>query len=229
MQENTPSHFTMKDLYIVANWKENKTQEEVQSFMSEFSKDYEAREYVKVVICPAYLTVPTVAEFVKSNNVKVEVGVQDVSRYQEGAHTGEVSAREAAEYARFAIIGHSERRTMGETDEDVKKKVEMAKSANIEPIVCVVNERVPIPPGVKIVAYEPVEAIGTGNPDTPENAEKIASQIRSVNQQVTHVLYGGSVNAENVASYTNSPSIGGVLIGGASLDPSSYLRIIKAC
>ena len=219
----------MKNLLIVANWKENKNQEETAVFLSDFSKTYEARPNVTVVICPPYLVVPEVWDFIKSNNIQIEVGVQNISKFEEGAHTGEISAREASEFARFAIIGHSERRALGETDEDVKKKVELAVKNNIEPIVCAVNESVPIPSGTKIVAYEPVEAIGTGNPDTPENAESIAKAIKSKNNQVQSTLYGGSVTAENVRKFTQMQNIDGVLVGGASLDPIEFSSIIKQC
>ncbi|OGH17349.1 MAG: hypothetical protein A3C30_04065 [Candidatus Levybacteria bacterium RIFCSPHIGHO2_02_FULL_40_18] len=219
----------MKDLLIVANWKENKTWEEALDFLSEFSKIYEPKPNVKVAICPPYLLVPEVSNYVRTNNLSIDVGVQNLSKFDEGAHTGEVSAREAAEFARFAIIGHSERRALGETDSDVKMKVEMAIKYNIEPIVCVVNENVPIPSGTKIVAYEPIEAIGTGNPDTPENADRVASAIKSKYQGIMHVLYGGSVTSENVRRFTQMQNIDGVLVGGASLDPKEFSAIVKQC
>ena len=219
----------MKDSLIVGNWKENKTEEEALAFLAEFLKAYQPRPNVKVVICPSYLVVPAVSESIKSNNIPIEVGVQDISTFEEGAHTGEVSAREASEFSRFAIIGHSERRSQGETNEDVQEKVERATKFGIEPIVCVVNGNVPIPLGAKIIAYEPVEAIGTGNPDTPENAGKIASLIKSKNSQVQYVLYGGSVTSENVRKFTQMQNIDGVLVGGTSLDPIEFASIIKQC
>ena len=219
----------MKTLYIVANWKENKTQEEALAFLSEFLRTYEPKPNVKIVICPQYLVVPAVSDFIKSNNINVAIGVQDISKFDEGAHTGEVSAREAREFAKYAIIGHSERRALGETDDDVAKKAEMATKFNIEPILCVVNENVPIPLEAKIIAYEPVEAIGTGNPDTPENAGEIASLIKSKNSQVQHVLYGGSVTSINVHKFTRMQNIDGVLVGGFSLDPMEFSAIIKEC
>jgi len=219
----------MKDLYVVANWKENKNEDEAQEFLATFKNIYQVRENVAVIICPPYLIVPKVAEFLKNNNLSVKVGVQDISKFEEGAHTGEVSAREASEFSRFAIIGHSERRSQGETNEDVQEKVEMATKVGIEPIVCVVNGNVPIPLGAKTIAYEPIEAIGTGNPDTPENAEKIASLIKSKNSQVQHVLYGGSVTSKNVHKFTQMQNIDGVLVGGASLDPMEFSAIIKQC
>ena len=217
----------MKDLLIVGNWKENKTEEEALTFLSDFSKNYEARPDVKVVICPPYLVVGAVSEFVQSNNIPIELGVQNISKFEEGPHTGEVSAREAREFVHFSIIGHSERRSQGETDDDVQKKIEMALKNDIEPIVCVVNENVPIPAGAKIIAYEPVEAIGTGNPDTPENAQKVAAQVKEKNSEVLNILYGGSVTSENVRTFTEMPDISGVLVGGASLDPHEFSELIK--
>jgi triosephosphate isomerase len=219
----------MKDLYIVANWKENKTQDEAVRFMSEFSKNFEPREGVKVIICPSFIAIPSVSNFIKSNQVPIETGVQNISPYEEGPHTGEISAREASEFAKFAIIGHSERRSLGETDEDVKKKVTLAINSGIEPIVCVQDENTAVPSGVKIVAYEPIFAIGTGKPDTPESAQKIAEAIKSKNSGVQQVLYGGSVTSSNVKSFCNQPDVGGVLVGGASLGAESFIAIIEAC
>lgn len=222
----------MKNLYIVANWKENKTTDEAIRWLREISPSINSGQTIlnkKVIVCPSFMLVPQVWQFIKSNNLPIEIGVQDISRFDEGAHTGEVSAREAAEYAKFSIIGHSERRALGETDEDVQEKVEMAVKNDIESIVCVVNENVPIPTGAKIVAYEPIEAIGTGNPDTPENAEKVAHLVKSKTPQVSYVLYGGSVTSENVKNFTSMDHIDGVLVGGASLDPVEFSSIIKQC
>ena len=219
----------MKNLYIVANWKENKTTAEAIEWLREISNIKYQISNKKVIICPPFTSVPAVSEFIKSNSLPFEVGVQNISKFDEGAHTGEVSAREAREFVRVSIIGHSERRALGETDRDVQKKVEIAVKNNIEPIVCVVNENVPVPQGTKIIAYEPVEAIGTGNPDTPENAERIASDIKSKNKNVQSVLYGGSVTSENVHEFTKMGHIDGVLVGGASLDPVQFSAIIKQC
>lgn len=222
----------MKNVLIVANWKENKTAAEAIEWLREISPSINSGRAIsnkKIIVCPPFTSVPAVSEFIKSRDLPVKIGVQDISKYEEGSHTGEVSAREAREFATFSIIGHSERRALGETDDDVKEKVNMAIKNNIEPIVCVVNENVPIPDSTKIVAYEPVQAIGTGNPDTPENAQRIASLIKSKNNQVQHVLYGGSVTSENVHKFTQMQNIDGVLIGGASLDPIEFASIIKQC
>ena len=77
-----------------------------------------------------------------------------------------------------------------------------------------------------IVAYEPLFAIGSGHPDTPVNANEFAKSIKNELGDIP-VLYGGSVKSDNVKSFTSMPHIGGVLVGGASLDPLEFLKIIK--
>jgi triosephosphate isomerase len=80
--------------------------------------------------------------------------------------------------------------------------------------------------GVDVVAYEPVWAIGTGKTDTPQNANAVVAKIKA-NTHASTVLYGGSVTAENVASFVTQESIDGVLPGGASLDPDSFAKLIR--
>ncbi len=218
----------MKDLLIVGNWKENKTLAEAKIFINDFAGNYMPRLGVTVVVCPAYLQVPEVSAILSTNNISaVNIGVQDLSEFEGGAHTGEVSPRQVAEFAKYSIIGHSERRAAGQTDEDVSRKVDLAFKNNIVPIVCVVNENVPIPKTTKIVAYEPIEAIGTGRPDNPVNANEIARQIRIKNPNVETVLYGGSVTSGNVKSFTDQEFISGVLVGTASLEAREFSSIIK--
>ena len=220
----------MKNLFIVGNWKENKTESEAINFLMDFAKSYSPRPDVKTIICPTYLSVSAASKFVKENNLDIDLGVQEVSEFEGGAYTGEVSASQAAEFVKYSIIGHSERRkNFNETDQDIEKKVKAAADHGIIPIVCVINDTVPVPVGVRIVAYEPVEAIGTGHPDTPENAEEVAKKIKEKNPDVTDILYGGSVTSENVRSFTEKPDISGVLVGGASLDPAKFLEIISKC
>ena len=220
----------MGKLLIVANWKSNKTTAETKEYLVEFSKNYQEKENVDVVLCPSFTSIPEVADYVDSNNLKVALGAQDVSPFEEGAFTGEVSAQQVKEFCKHVIIGHSERRiNFNENDEILNNKVARALTAGLEPIFCVQNEDTAIPSEIKIVAYEPIEAIGSGNPDTPENAQRVANQIKDKNPQVEQVLYGGSVSADNVASFVSQSDITGVLVGGASLDPIEFASIIKQC
>lgn len=222
----------MKNLFLIANWKANKTEEEAIVWLEEFDKnktiadgEWEAKE---VIICPSYPVLTRVYDFIQKNKLPLRAGSQDVSKFGRGAYTGEVPPALLEKFVRFSIIGHSERRKYFNEDDDVlRDKVNGALSGYSLPVFCVQNENTFIPQGVKIIAYEPVEAIGTGNPDTPENAEKVASFIKEKNKDVTNVLYGGSVTSENVNSFTKMPNIDGALVGGASLNPLEFLRIIK--
>lgn len=185
-------------------------------------------------------------------------GSQDVSAYEQGAYTGEISVAMLKDFGcRYAIVGHSERRQYhGETDEIVAAKAQRALSSGITPIVCVgetlaereANETESV---VKrqlaavihtvghciteiVVAYEPVWAIGTGKTATPEMAQAVHAVLRAqlaaatTNPKRVHILYGGSMNAANAASLLAQPDIDGGLIGGASLKAADFLQIVAA-
>ena len=222
----------MKNLFIIANWKANKTEEEAIIWLEDFKKNMNHLasqwEHKEVIICPSYSVLSVMKECIKKHELPLALGSQDVSQFGRGAYTGEVPVALINSYIRFCIIGHSERRTnFNENDEVLARKVSMVVGANLLPIFCVQNENTKVPEGVFLVAYEPVFAIGTGNPDTPENANKVAEEIKRKNKTVKYVLYGGSVNAKNVGSFTNQSSIEGVLVGGASLDAKEFIGIIK--
>jgi triosephosphate isomerase len=160
--------------------------------------------------------------------------------------------------ATFVILGHSERRHLfGETDESVAKKLAAAMNAGLRPIVCVgetleqreagstleVVERQVVAvldelgkqPGFGAVAYEPVWAIGTGKVARPEDAQEVHAMIRGLLgkasdelARATRILYGGSVKAENAEGLLGQADIDGALVGGASLDPAGFGKIIEA-
>lgn len=188
----------------------------------------------------------------------LELGAQDVSKHEQGAFTGEVSAAMLKEFgARYAIVGHSERRQYhGESDQLVADKAKAALAHGITPIVCVGETLAEREAGrtelvVKrqlasvihtnghciseiVVAYEPVWAIGTGKTATPEQAQAVHQVLRAQLQAATehadrvHILYGGSMNAASAASLLAQPDIDGGLIGGASLKAPDFLQIIAA-
>lgn len=155
-----------------------------------------------------------------------KIGAQDVSQFENGAYTGEVSAMMLAEYAQYVLVGHSERRKYFHEDEDIlKRKTEVAKKHGLIPVYCITGENEVIPQGISITAYEPVWAIGSGQADNPENASYIARTIRK-KYSIESVLYGGSVNVKNVQGFINHNGISGVLIGGASLAPDQFSDMI---
>ena len=155
--------------------------------------------------------------------------------------------------AKYCIIGHSEKRNLGEDDKMVASKVSMAVKAGLIPVVCVghgttvdeddlaVTELIgsqltivlsalaglpELDLAKVVVAYEPVWAIGTGKSASPEHAETIALFIKT-KFKISTVLYGGSVNSHNAASYGQQPDVDGFLVGGASLLPADFNAIIN--
>lgn len=233
---------------VIANWKMNPKNEAAALALIKLA-DAEG-----VVICPPALFLPVVAKKVK----RADMGAQDVSAEDEGAFTGQVSSRQVKSYgAAYVIIGHSERRRLGEGNDLVAKKVSAVLKSGMTPILCIGESRDEhvtgrtkeiverqlelglsligrqVPAAKIIIAYEPVWAISGGDPlsesDTPENAVEIIAYIRERLRGVpvrATVIYGGSVNAENAASFLSQGAIDGVLVGGASIRPE-FKTIVK--
>lgn len=217
----------MDSLFIVANLKSNKTYDEAKSWLEAFKNiDKSLLEEKKIIVCPSFTLLGLFKSFFSDNNLKVSLGAQSVSSLDEGAHTGEVNAKQIKDFADYVIIGHSEeRKLLNESDETLTQKVNLSIKYGLTPIFCVQGEDTFIPQGVSIVAYEPVFAIGSGNPDTPENANEIALSVKQKGDD--RVLYGGSVTNENVDSFTSQPNLSGVLVGGASLEAEEFIKIIQ--
>lgn len=198
----------------------------------------------EVVIFPSFLHIP---EFSKYKNIVL--GAQDVfweNLRTGGAYTGEISA-EMLKYfgVKYVLIGHSERRALGDTNEIVNKKLKTALSAGLKVVLCV-GESLEIRKkgmstaknfvraelksallGAKkkfmediIVAYEPIWAIGTGMADKPTDASEMADFIRAL--LPVRVIYGGSVNGKNAGKFILEKGIDGALVGGASLNPIEF-------
>ena len=218
----------MSKLLIVANLKSYKNLNESKAWLDVFLKhkdEVQKIENKEIVICPSF---PYLFSFNSafSESINIKVGAQNISPFDEGAYTGEVNAKQVKDFAQFVLIGHSERRTnFGETDDMLLKKVELSLKYGLSPIFLVQDDGNAIPSGVNVVAYEPVFAIGSSTPDTPENADKVSSAIKA--KKDYQVLYGGSVSSQNVNSFTGKNNINGVLVGGASLDPEEFIKIIQ--
>lgn len=227
----------MKKLYIIANWKSNKTIDDAEKWLHSFgdglNKSGIKMEEKKVIIAPSFISLEH-ANYCSGNlKLALDFAAQNVSMFEEGAYTGEVSGRQIKELANYVIVGHSERRdNFLETDEVVNKKIEQTLKHNLTPILCVSdikqirNSEFIIRDSNCIIAYEPLFAIGSGNPDTPENADRMCQEIKNILGEVP-TLYGGSVNKDNIKSFTKMLNVDGALVGKASLDPLEFLGIIN--
>ncbi|OGK16071.1 hypothetical protein A2774_01730 [Candidatus Roizmanbacteria bacterium RIFCSPHIGHO2_01_FULL_39_12c] len=212
--------------YFIANWKANKNLSEALSWIDDFISNTEDKTEAKFIISPPAPFLYPLKEKIKGRN-NVYLAAQDISRFAGGSYTGEVTAKSIQSLVDFAIIGHSERRNLFQENYDaLQKKTELAQKYNIEPIFCLRDEKDQIPATVKIVAYEPVYAIGSGNNEPLEQVIKQKAKIIG-DKQLTF-LYGGSVNEKNSSTYLKSGQLDGFLVGNASLNPSEFLNIVKS-
>jgi len=215
-------------MWIIANFKSNKNIAEALAWVDEVGPQIPGTTSLKVVVCPTVICIEDVKKEVLVGGYHLIVGSQDLSSFDEGAYTGEEAARILKDVVDLSILGHSERRQhFNETDEMVAAKVIQARQYNIGPLVCVQDENIPVPDGVKLVAYEPIFAIGTGTPDTPQNANEVAKLLKQKYGDDIEVLYGGSVTSENAKAFLQQENIAGLLIGRASLEPAEFIKIVE--
>lgn len=212
--------------YIVANWKAyfnlTQTHEWARTFSS-LPLDVFI-DKVTFIVCPPFPFIHVINELLYHPSVKI--GAQDVSRFPEGPYTGEVTAQSLSGMVDYVIVGHSERRIhLKEDDKIIEEKCVMACSQGITPIVCVRNTADKIPDNVTFIAYEPVEAIGSGKNASLQEVLEIRKQLHiSASHQF---FYGGSVKADNAKDYLFPDEIQGVILGGASLEPKELFAIGK--
>lgn len=243
----------MRKKYICGNWKMNKTSSEALEFASEINK-FEFNK-VDVLLAPSFVTLESLRKNLKD---EIKVAGQNVSQFDDGAYTGEVSTSMLKDIGvDDVIIGHSERREKFlESDEIINAKVKKALEYDLSVILCL-GESLEIKEegrevdfvrvellnsldGVEniekvTIAYEPIWAIGTGKTCSSEDAEKMCREIRNIIDekygevsQKTRILYGGSVKPSNAGEILSKENIDGVLVGGASLNASDFIEIIKA-
>ncbi|MEA2056877.1 MAG: triose-phosphate isomerase family protein [Patescibacteria group bacterium] len=226
---------------IVANWKSNHNIDSTREWFEKFKllakqKQLFNNSVVQVVITPPHSLLAEVKQLITVHGLGIlKIGAQDISQFESGSYTGAISAKnmEGLE-VEYVLVGHSERRKhFFENDEVVAAKVERAIQHNLTPILCLSRDKItsqantinPDYYSQLIAAYEPVEAIGSGCNADPADVAKAIKDIQQVFGE-TPVLYGGSVCADNVASYLEVCN--GVLVGGASLEAESFIDLIVA-
>lgn len=218
-----------KNIWVIANWKSNKTIVEALEWISKVGSEIPKQESLKVVVCPTFSNLSEVKKAILVGGFPLMVGAQDLSPFDGGAYTGEESASLIKELINLSILGHSERRkNFAEDDLIIAQKVKQAKESNIIPLLCIQSEETPIPGECRLVAYEPVWAIGSGNPDTPQNANGVADKVKQKLGNGLEILYGGSVTSQNIKEFIEQENISGVLVGNASLNAEEFIKICKS-
>lgn len=245
---------TQRKFLIVANWKMNpKSVGDVERFMRVFKKHISKIKNTNVVIVPPF---PYLSLIPRSS--RYVLGAQDLFWESEGSYTGEVSSSMLKGLGvRYVIVGHSERRRLGETDEAVNKKLKQALKTKLRPIVCVGESKrdaegaffgvikkqvesafykVKVSQASRVViAYEPVWAISPGKPARPEDAREaslfikktIASLYGVKTAQKVLVIYGGSADGTNASAFLKEREITGLLVGRESLYAEKFFRILQ--
>ena len=242
----------MRKPFISANWKMNKTIEETEEFINSFLPMVKDITAVDILIAPPFTSLQAVARLLKATNIKL--GAQNVFYEEKGAFTGEISpAMLLSAGCSHVIVGHSERRQyFMETDEIVNKKIKTARKNGLDVILCIgesLKEREEnktfevldrqLTGSLKdtdlngmIIAYEPIWAIGTGKTATKEQANEAHAFIRGWlkknrdGAEKLRILYGGSVTPESIESLMSEPEVDGALVGGASMKPDSFAKIV---
>ena len=208
--------------YLFANWKNALTSDESVAL---------AQQVVQLTIPPdvqlvLFPNAAALAQVKEAVGGKIMLGAQDLDIVRNFQGT-------------YVLIGHSDRRRAGDTDEIVAEKMKRAVTAGVLPVLCV-SKAAEVESALKnslpsevFIAYEPLYAIGTGKNAPESEVSEMAAHIRAQISKISpksalHILYGGSVNAENVASYIHLPGVEGVLVGGAGTTLQSLRGVLKA-
>ncbi len=239
---------------LAANWKMNGSLALVQAFAE--TKMHFAHSAHELLFFPPFPLIQALQQAFEGAP-SLQVGAQNVSQYEAGAYTGEVSAAMLAEQGlSHVLVGHSERRLyFGETNDIVAVKALRAQAHGLVPVVCIgeslaeresgqtfrvlnaqvqalAEAEVQLRDGLLLLAYEPVWAIGTGLAASPAEISQVHAHIHTClaelvdeSDSTISILYGGSVNANNIEAILAAPHVAGALIGGASLKVDEFSRM----
>lgn len=247
----------MRKRIIIGNWKMNLAMQEASVYLQTLMSNLPSHRDVEVVVAPMLLTLQSLSLQVDRRRIKL--AAQNCYWRDHGPYTGEVPAAALRGIVDFVLIGHSERRYLfHESERDIRFKVQAALRNHLQPILCIgetaderargeVNDAIydQLTSGLAnvtadelnhvIIAYEPVWAIGSGQPARPHDVERAVKAIRRHLAQLfgaqasdhVRVLYGGSVTTDSAADYLMIAGVDGLLVGGASLDAYQFQAIVK--
>lgn len=236
---------------IAANWKLYKNPQQTREFLKNFLPVVKNSAH-EVFIFPSAICLEAASEILKGSPIKF--GAQNCYTAAQGAFTGENSAQTVKDLGgEIILIGHSERRKIfGESDQLLADKLASVQSLDLTPVFCIgetlqereANQtqeilRTQLQIGLRraekskklVIAYEPVWAIGTGKVATPAQVQETHADVYRILENLgfsnTPILYGGSVKPENSKELLHIPYVGGFLVGGASLEVSSFSALVQ--
>tara|TARA_B100000575_G_scaffold279806_1_gene268575 strand:- start:378 stop:1118 length:741 start_codon:yes stop_codon:yes gene_type:complete len=240
--------------YFIGNWKMfgvPKSINILNKINSFYTKDKNRKKY-RVIITPPYTLIETYAKYFK--NKMISIGSQNCyQKDQYSSNTAAVSSYMIKSVgAKYTLVGHSDNRIEGDTNEMLKKKVQFALKNNLKVVFCIGENKkekrskktfIVLKKQITkvlekkfnanniIVAYEPIWSIGTGKIPTRDELTKSTIHIKKVLKKIFKkspaVLYGGSVDGNNVETFKEIREIDGFLIGGASKSSKKFIDIIK--
>lgn len=240
---------------VVGNWKMNpETLEEAKKIASDIKKGLRNIKKTKIILCPPSIYLTSLSGYVSTNLL---LGSQNVFSENVGSFTGEVSPLQFSNLkTSFVLVGHSERRALGESDEIVARKVRMIIAEGMTAILCVGEKdrdhhgdylgiiREQIISGLKdiskkslervVIAYEPVWAIGGRKAMEPREIHEMYIYIKKVLREIYGlpsdsiiILYGGAVDINNAQDIVKNGFVQGLLIGRESLNAKNFVEIVK--
>jgi triosephosphate isomerase (TIM) len=213
--------------YVIANWKMNMDLQQLTSWVREFKSlvKYDSSK-VQIILAPSHVHLALVSDVARAYDF--QVASQDVSVFEQGAHTGENGAFQIKDFCNFAIIGHSERR---EDPETVYRKRTECLKVGLTPIVCFVqpSDCTLFYKNDCFIVWEDPDNISKGGVFFDKDPNEILEGVKTIRLKLPKdavLIYGGSVNKDNIQSLKEIEGLDGVLVGAASLDPKHFAKII---
>ena len=238
--------------YVLANWKMYPTVDEALALLGAVQAGLRQRarsrgHLPRVIICPPFVALPPLRAVVDDQVVRL--GAQNCHWQPEGPHTGEISPKMLRGLAQYVLVGHSERRAMGETDNQIARKVASVAETGLVPILFVGEDdpgedaldlteerlrrglsRLDAGTQTVLVVYEPTWAIGAEQAAPAEHVRRAVEHLKSVLRQLgandPAVIYGGTVGEQNIAEFIQLEVLDGVGATRASLEAEGFLRIV---
>ncbi len=221
--------------YLIANWKSNLTVSDGLEWFDTFLTDLPVTSRVKTVVCAPYPLLYPLKKIIERREADVALGAQDLSAYEPGSYTGEVTAEMLEGLVEYVLVGHSERREYFDEDNtSVSKKVARARAHGLKPILCASNPA-EVPEIVRddeqvLVMYEPSSSISKEGKYQEVSEREIGETVRDWQDTLGNsrvYLYGGSVNLDNIEAVLRDGNVAGVVVGHASLDPVTFKTLLE--